>query len=75
MTDLDYMSRAVTLAERGRGSVEPNPMVGAVVVRDDVVVGEAWHEKYGQAHAEVNALRQAGENARGGTLYVSLEPC
>ncbi len=75
MTDLDYMSRALTLAERGRGSVEPNPMVGAVVVRDGVVVGEGWHEKYGQAHAEVNALRQAGENARGGTLYVSLEPC
>jgi len=75
LTDLDFMRRALTLAELGRGAVEPNPMVGAVVVRDGVVVGEGWHEKYGQAHAEVNALRQAGEAARGGTLYVSLEPC
>jgi len=75
MTDHDYMTRALELAERGRGSVEPNPLVGAVVVRDGVIVGEGWHERFGQAHAEVNALRLAGEAARGSTLYVTLEPC
>jgi diaminohydroxyphosphoribosylaminopyrimidine deaminase / 5-amino-6-(5-phosphoribosylamino)uracil reductase len=75
MTDLDYMSRALELAERGRGWVEPNPLVGAVVVRDNVIVGEGWHEKFGQAHAEVNALQQAGERSRGAVLYVTLEPC
>jgi diaminohydroxyphosphoribosylaminopyrimidine deaminase / 5-amino-6-(5-phosphoribosylamino)uracil reductase len=75
MTDHDSMSRALELAERGRGWVEPNPLVGAVVIRDGAVVGEGWHEKFGQAHAEVNALRQAGERARGATLYVTLEPC
>jgi diaminohydroxyphosphoribosylaminopyrimidine deaminase / 5-amino-6-(5-phosphoribosylamino)uracil reductase len=75
MTDLDYIRWALELAERGRGWVEPNPLVGAVVVRDGRVVGEGWHEKFGHAHAEVNALRQAGEAARGSTLYVTLEPC
>src|SRR5262245_26075414 len=74
-TDHDYMARALELAARGRGRVEPNPLVGAVVVRDGTIVGEGWHEKYGQAHAEVNALNQAGEAARGSTLYVTLEPC
>jgi diaminohydroxyphosphoribosylaminopyrimidine deaminase/5-amino-6-(5-phosphoribosylamino)uracil reductase len=77
MNDLDrqWMQRALDLAERGRGSVEPNPLVGAVVVRDDQLVGEGWHERYGQAHAEVHALAAAGEAARGATLYVTLEPC
>lgn len=77
MTALDevWMRRALELAERGRGHVEPNPLVGAVVVRDKQVVGEGWHEKFGQAHAEVNAFAQAGEAARGATLYVTLEPC
>jgi len=74
-TPLEYMTRALELAERGRGFVEPNPLVGAVAVRDGIVVGEGWHEKYGQAHAEVNALKQAGEKARGATFYVTLEPC
>jgi diaminohydroxyphosphoribosylaminopyrimidine deaminase/5-amino-6-(5-phosphoribosylamino)uracil reductase len=69
------MTRALDLAEKGRGYVEPNPLVGAVVVQNDRVVGEGWHERFGQAHAEVNALAQAGESARGGTLYVTLEPC
>ncbi len=74
--DDDYwMSRAIALAERGRGCVEPNPLVGAVIVRDGVCVGEGWHERFGQAHAEVNALAKAGEAARGATLYVTLEPC
>jgi diaminohydroxyphosphoribosylaminopyrimidine deaminase/5-amino-6-(5-phosphoribosylamino)uracil reductase len=74
-SDSDYMARALELAARGRGAVEPNPLVGAVVVRDGRVVGEGWHEKFGQAHAEVNALNQAGEKARGSTVYVTLEPC
>jgi diaminohydroxyphosphoribosylaminopyrimidine deaminase / 5-amino-6-(5-phosphoribosylamino)uracil reductase len=74
-SDLQWMERALELAERGRGHVEPNPLVGAVVVREGKVVGEGWHEKYGQAHAEINALAAAGEAARGATLYVSLEPC
>ena len=74
-TDADYMARALVLAARGRGAVEPNPLVGAVVVRDGTIVGEGWHEKFGQAHAEVNALDQAGDRARGATVYVTLEPC
>jgi diaminohydroxyphosphoribosylaminopyrimidine deaminase / 5-amino-6-(5-phosphoribosylamino)uracil reductase len=73
--DWPWMRRALDLAERGRGYVEPNPLVGAVVVRDGQCVGEGWHERYGQAHAEVNALNAAGEQARGATLYVTLEPC
>lgn len=69
------MHQALALAERGRGAVEPNPLVGAVVVRDGQLVGEGWHQRYGSAHAEVNALNAAGEAARGATLYVTLEPC
>jgi diaminohydroxyphosphoribosylaminopyrimidine deaminase/5-amino-6-(5-phosphoribosylamino)uracil reductase len=74
-SDESWMRRALELAERGRGYVEPNPLVGAVVVRDGRLVGEGWHQRYGQAHAEVNALAAAGEAARGATLYVTLEPC
>ncbi|MEW6744144.1 MAG: bifunctional diaminohydroxyphosphoribosylaminopyrimidine deaminase/5-amino-6-(5-phosphoribosylamino)uracil reductase RibD [Planctomycetota bacterium] len=70
-----FMERAIELASRGRGLVEPNPMVGAVVVRQGVPVGEGWHASYGGPHAEVVALRAAGEAARGADLYVSLEPC
>src|SRR5262249_11888135 len=66
---------ALHRAGRGRGGAEPNPLVGAVVVRDGKVVGEGWHRRYGEAHAEVNALAAAGEAARGATLYVTLEPC
>ena len=69
------MRRALELAERGAGRVSPNPKVGAVIVRDGVVVGEGWHVEYGHAHAEVVALRDAGERALGATAYVSLEPC
>ena len=69
------IARAVELAERGRGATYPNPLVGAVVVRDGEVVGEGWHARRGAAHAEVIALQAAGERARGATLYVSLEPC
>jgi diaminohydroxyphosphoribosylaminopyrimidine deaminase/5-amino-6-(5-phosphoribosylamino)uracil reductase len=73
--DAVWMGRALELAERGRGHVEPNPLVGAVVVRDGVCVGEGWHRRYGEAHAEVNAFAAAGELARGATLHVTLEPC
>lgn len=69
------MRRALILAERGWGRVHPNPMVGAVVVRDGEVVGEGWHAEYGGPHAEVGALGAAGQAARDATLYVSLEPC
>jgi diaminohydroxyphosphoribosylaminopyrimidine deaminase/5-amino-6-(5-phosphoribosylamino)uracil reductase len=73
--DLRYLRRTLALARRARGRTAPNPMVGAVVVRDGLVVGEGFHPKAGEPHAEVFALRAAGEAARGATLYVSLEPC
>jgi diaminohydroxyphosphoribosylaminopyrimidine deaminase/5-amino-6-(5-phosphoribosylamino)uracil reductase len=69
------LERALELAERGRGTTHPNPIVGAVVVRDGEVVGEGWHERKGEPHAEVVALRAAGERARGATMYVTMEPC
>jgi diaminohydroxyphosphoribosylaminopyrimidine deaminase/5-amino-6-(5-phosphoribosylamino)uracil reductase len=69
------LERALELAERGRGTTHPNPVVGAVVVRDETVVGEGWHERKGGPHAEVAALQAAGEAARGATMYVTLEPC
>ncbi len=70
-----FMRRAIELADAGWGRVHPNPMVGAVVVRDGVVVGEGAHREFGGDHAEVEALRSAGDRARDGTLYVTLEPC
>jgi len=70
-----YLERALELAERGRGTTKPNPVVGAVVVQDSAIVGEGWHERRGEPHAEVHALRAAGDRARGATLYVTLEPC
>ena len=73
--DVQFMRRALELAERARGLTSPNPLVGAVVVRDGIVVGEAFHERAGEAHAEAKALEGAGEAARGATLYVTLEPC
>jgi diaminohydroxyphosphoribosylaminopyrimidine deaminase/5-amino-6-(5-phosphoribosylamino)uracil reductase len=75
MNDEDYMDKALALAARGAGHVAPNPMVGAVVVRDGQVVGEGFHQALGGAHAEVNAIDAAGERAAGATLYVTLEPC
>lgn len=72
---MNYLERALELAERGRGTTHPNPVVGAVVVRDGEIVGEGWHERKGLPHAEVNALAAAGGRARGSTLYVTLEPC
>jgi diaminohydroxyphosphoribosylaminopyrimidine deaminase/5-amino-6-(5-phosphoribosylamino)uracil reductase len=73
--DAAHMRRALGLARRGWGWTAPNPLVGAVLVRDGVVVGEGWHARYGGPHAEVAALAAAGERARGATAYVTLEPC
>ncbi|NJO12470.1 MAG: bifunctional diaminohydroxyphosphoribosylaminopyrimidine deaminase/5-amino-6-(5-phosphoribosylamino)uracil reductase RibD, partial [Gammaproteobacteria bacterium] len=73
--DRRLMARAVELAELGLHTTDPNPRVGAVIAQGEQVVGEGWHERAGEAHAEVHALRAAGGQARGATLYVSLEPC
>lgn len=75
LADASSMRRALRLAAEGWGRVHPNPMVGALVVRDGTVIAEGFHGEYGKAHAEVEALDRAGERAEGGTLYVSLEPC
>lgn len=69
------LQRALALARRGEGRVEPNPMVGCVIVRNGHIVGEGFHRRFGGAHAEVDALRRCGEAARGATAYVTLEPC
>ncbi len=73
--DCRYMARALQLAQRGLYSTDPNPRVGCVIVRDGAIVGEGWHERAGEAHAEVIALAAAGDRARGATAYVTLEPC
>jgi diaminohydroxyphosphoribosylaminopyrimidine deaminase/5-amino-6-(5-phosphoribosylamino)uracil reductase len=73
--DHAWMAQALRLAERGIATTRPNPRVGCVIVRDDAAVGEGWHERAGGPHAEVFAMRQAGEAARGATAYVTLEPC
>ncbi|GAB3110263.1 bifunctional diaminohydroxyphosphoribosylaminopyrimidine deaminase/5-amino-6-(5-phosphoribosylamino)uracil reductase RibD [Aestuariicella hydrocarbonica] len=75
VADRRHMARAIHLAQEGVYSTMPNPRVGCVLVRDGVVVGEGWHERAGQGHAEVNALAQAGTCAQGATAYVTLEPC
>ena len=73
--DEKYMDLALELAEKGKGYVNPNPMVGAIVVKDGEIVGRGWHKFYGGPHAEVYALDEAGEKAEGATIYVTLEPC
>lgn len=73
--DKKYMERALELARLGEGGVNPNPLVGAVVVKDDKIIGEGYHKKYGGPHAEVFALEEAGEAAKGADIYVTLEPC
>lgn len=71
----EHLARALELAEKGRGTTQPNPVVGAVVVRDGDVVGEGWHRRKGEPHAEVLALEAAGDRAAGSTLYLTMEPC
>lgn len=73
--DHEFMARALRLAERGLTTTTPNPRVGCVLVRDGAIVGEGWHARAGEAHAEIHALNAAGEHARGATAYVTLEPC
>jgi diaminohydroxyphosphoribosylaminopyrimidine deaminase/5-amino-6-(5-phosphoribosylamino)uracil reductase len=73
--DHEFMARALRLARKGLFTTTPNPRVGCVVVRDDIVVGEGWHARAGEAHAEIHALNAAGEHARGATAYITLEPC
>lgn len=75
MTDSDYMALALELARRGEGWTAPNPMVGALVVKDGQIIGQGWHERCGQPHAERNALASCTTSPRGATLYVTLEPC
>ncbi|MDH5183615.1 MAG: bifunctional diaminohydroxyphosphoribosylaminopyrimidine deaminase/5-amino-6-(5-phosphoribosylamino)uracil reductase RibD [Gammaproteobacteria bacterium] len=73
--DLKHMARAIQLAQRGLYSTDPNPRVGCVIVKDGVMVGEGWHQRAGEAHAEIHALKMAAEQASGATAYVTLEPC
>jgi diaminohydroxyphosphoribosylaminopyrimidine deaminase/5-amino-6-(5-phosphoribosylamino)uracil reductase len=73
--DVKFMKRALELAEKGLGYTKPNPLVGAVIVRDGKIIGEGYHEIYGSHHAEINAFRNSIEDVRGATMYVTLEPC
>jgi len=75
MKEDTYMAMALKLARKGLGTTSPNPMVGALVVKGQRIVGKGYHRKAGEAHAEVIALGEAGEQARGATLIVNLEPC
>lgn len=75
MTDREYMQRAIELAKKGWGFVNPNPAVGAVIVKDNRIIGEGYHHAYGQLHAERDAFSKLSESAQGATIYVTLEPC
>ena len=75
MTHEYYMRRAIELAKLGAGWVSPNPLVGAVIVKDGRIIGEGYHERYGELHAERNALKNCTEDPKGAEIYVTLEPC
>ena len=75
MNDEYFMKIALDLAKKGIGFTNPNPLVGAVIVKDGKIIGKGYHEKYGKNHAEVNALNNAVENVKDATMYVTLEPC
>lgn len=75
LTDKEYMLRAIDLAKKGMGYTSPNPLVGAVIIKDGRIIGEGFHEKYGDLHAERNAIKNLTESAEGATIYVTLEPC
>ncbi len=75
MTDIEIMQLAVELARKGSGWVNPNPMVGAVIVKDNKIIGQGYHQKYGALHAERNAIASCETSPKGATLYVTLEPC
>ena len=71
----EYMTRAIEIAKKGMGFVNPNPLVGAVIVKNNSIIGEGYHEIYGAPHAEVNAINSVTDSCEGATMYVSLEPC
>ncbi|MDZ7742233.1 MAG: bifunctional diaminohydroxyphosphoribosylaminopyrimidine deaminase/5-amino-6-(5-phosphoribosylamino)uracil reductase RibD [Bacteroidota bacterium] len=73
--DIQYMKKAIDLSMKGYGHVSPNPVVGALITTNDELIAEGYHEKYGEAHAEINAIRRAAESLEGATMYVTLEPC
>ena len=75
MTDESYIKLTLEIAKKGIGSVSPNPLVGAVLVKDGKIIGAGYHQKYGEAHAEINAIKSASESVEGATLFVNLEPC
>jgi diaminohydroxyphosphoribosylaminopyrimidine deaminase/5-amino-6-(5-phosphoribosylamino)uracil reductase len=75
ISSLEYMQHAIRLAQKGVYTTDPNPAVGCVIVKQDKIIGEGWHRRAGEAHAEVNALNQAGGQAKGATVFVTLEPC
>ena len=75
MEAADYMAKALSLAERGRGWTSPNPMVGAVLVKEERIIGQGWHKRRGGLHAEREALAACRESPAGAVLYVTLEPC
>ena len=75
ISSVEYMQHAIRLAKKGLYTTDPNPSVGCVIVKNDEIVGEGWHQRAGEAHAEINALTQAGDKARDATVFVSLEPC
>ncbi len=74
-SDMQYIHRCLTLARRGRGGVSPNPMVGCVIMKNGLVIGEGYHHRFGEHHAERNAIHNAKTSVRGATLYINLEPC
>ncbi len=75
ISSVEYMQHAIRLAQKGLYTTDPNPAVGCVIVKNDKIIGEGWHRRAGEAHAEVNALNQAGSQAKGATVFVTLEPC
>ena len=75
MTDESYIKLAIEIAKKGMGYVSPNPLVGCVIIKDERIIGAGFHEKYGENHAEINAIGSAIECVEGSTMYVNLEPC
>ena len=75
MTDEEYIKSALKLAKKGSGYVSPNPMVGCVIVKNGKIIGKGYHRKYGENHAEINAINSAETNIKNSTVYVTLEPC
>ena len=75
MNDIEYMRIALDLAQKGKGWVSPNPMVGAILVKEGRIIGEGYHKQYGELHAEPNAIASCTQSPNGATLYVTLEPC